>query len=35
MIRLSGARSVPVIQMGEHVVVGFDRARLEELLVHE
>ena len=35
MIRLSGARSVPVIQMGEHVVVGFDRARLEELVVHE
>ena len=35
MIRLSGAKSVPVIQMGEHVVVGFDRARLEELLAHE
>lgn len=35
MIRLSGARSVPVIQVGEQVMVGFDRARLEEFLAHE
>jgi glutaredoxin 3 len=35
MIRLSGAKSVPVIQMGEQVIVGFERARLEELLAQE
>lgn len=32
MIRVSGQRGVPVITIGENVVVGFNRSRLEELL---
>ncbi len=32
MIRLSGQRGVPVITVGDDVVVGFDRPRLEQLL---
>lgn len=32
MIRLSGQRGVPVITVGDQVVVGFDRPRLEQLL---
>jgi S1-C subfamily serine protease len=32
MIRLSGQRGVPVITVGDDVVVGFDRPRLEKLL---
>jgi S1-C subfamily serine protease len=32
MIRLSGQQGVPVITIGDQVVVGFDRRRLEELL---
>jgi len=32
MIRLSGQRGVPVITVGDEVVVGFDRPRLEQLL---
>ena len=32
MIRLSGQQGVPVITVDDHVVVGFDRRRLEELL---
>lgn len=32
MVRLSGQRGVPVIQIGDQVVVGFDRARLEAIL---
>jgi len=32
MIRLSGQRGVPVITVGDEVVVGFDRPRLERLL---
>jgi S1-C subfamily serine protease len=33
MIRLSGQQGVPVITIDDQVVVGFDRRRLEELLV--
>ncbi|OQB26824.1 MAG: Periplasmic pH-dependent serine endoprotease DegQ precursor [Chloroflexi bacterium ADurb.Bin180] len=32
MIRLSGQQGVPVITVDDHVVVGFDRAKLERLL---
>jgi putative serine protease PepD len=32
MIRLSGQRGVPVITVGDEVVIGFDRPRLEQLL---
>jgi len=32
MIRISGGRSVPVIVACEEVMVGFDRARLEQAL---
>ena len=32
MIRLSGQRGVPVITVDDNVVIGFDRARLEQLL---
>jgi len=32
MIRLSGAKTVPVIQVGEQVMIGFERAKLEEML---
>jgi glutaredoxin len=32
MIRISGGRSVPVIVVCEQVIVGFDRARLEQAL---
>jgi glutaredoxin 3 len=32
MIRLSGQRGVPVITVGDDVVIGFDRPRLEQLL---
>ena len=33
MIRVSGQQGVPVITIDDEVVVGFDRRRLEELLV--
>ena len=32
MIKLSGAKTVPVIQIEDQVIVGFDRSRLESLL---
>lgn len=32
MVRRSGQRGVPVIVLGEEVIVGFDRARLEQAL---
>jgi len=32
MIRLSGQRGVPVITVGDEVIIGFDRPRLERLL---
>ena len=31
MIRISGARSVPVITVGSEVIIGFDSARIDEL----
>ncbi len=32
MINVSGQRGVPVITVGEEVIVGFNKNRLEELL---
>jgi glutaredoxin len=32
MVRISGARSVPVISACNEVMVGFDRTRLEQML---
>ncbi len=32
MVKISGARSVPVIAACNEVMVGFDRSRLEEML---
>jgi len=32
MVKLSGARSVPVIAACNEVMVGFDRTRLEQML---
>jgi len=32
MIRLSGQQGVPVIAVGDNIVVGFNRPRLEQLL---
>jgi glutaredoxin len=32
MVKLSGARSVPVITACNEVMVGFDRTRLEQML---
>lgn len=32
MVKLSGQRGVPVIVVGNEVVVGFDQAKLEALL---
>ena len=32
MIKISGARSVPVIVMGTEVIVGFDTARIDAAL---
>ncbi len=32
MIHKSGQMGVPVIEVGEELVVGFDKAKLEELL---
>ena len=32
MIRLSGQQGVPVITVDDNVVIGFDRAKLEQLL---
>ncbi len=32
MVKISGARSVPVISACNEVMVGFDRSRLEEML---
>lgn len=32
MFRLSGARTVPVLVIGETVIVGFDRARIDAAL---
>jgi len=32
MVKISGARSVPVIAACGEVMVGFDRTRLEQLL---
>jgi glutaredoxin 3 len=32
MVKLSGARSVPVIAACNEVMVGFDRTRLEQIL---
>jgi len=35
MIDLTGQMGVPVIQIGDDVVVGFDETKLKELLVTE
>ena len=32
MVRISGARSVPVISACNEVMIGFDRTRLEQML---
>jgi glutaredoxin len=32
MVRISGARSVPVITALDEVIVGFDKGRLENIL---
>jgi glutaredoxin 3 len=32
MVKISGARSVPVISACNEVMVGFDRTRLEQML---
>ena len=32
MVKISGARSVPVIVVCEEVMVGFDQSRLEQAL---
>jgi glutaredoxin len=32
MVKISGARSVPVISACQEVMVGFDRTRLEQML---
>jgi glutaredoxin 3 len=32
MVRISGQQGVPVTRIGDQVIVGFDQARLEELL---
>lgn len=32
MVELSGRMAVPVIVVGDEVMIGFDRARLTELL---
>jgi len=32
MVRISGARSVPVITVGEEVFIGFDPSRLDAVL---
>jgi hypothetical protein len=32
MVKISGARSVPVIAACNEVMVGFDRTRLEQML---
>jgi glutaredoxin len=32
MVRISGARSVPVITACNEVMIGFDRTRLEQML---
>ena len=32
MVKMSGARSVPVIAACKEVMVGFDRTRLEQML---
>ncbi len=32
MVKISGARSVPVISACHEVMVGFDRTRLEQML---
>ena len=32
MVKISGQMGVPVIVVGDEVIVGFDQARLEELL---
>lgn len=32
MVKISGARSVPVIAACNEVMIGFDRSRLEEML---
>jgi len=32
MVKISGARSVPVISACSEVMVGFDRTRLEQML---
>ena len=35
MVRLSGQQGVPVITVGDQVVVGFDRRKLEQLLAQK
>jgi glutaredoxin len=32
LVRLTGRTAVPVIVVGDHVIVGFDRARLQAAL---
>jgi glutaredoxin-like YruB-family protein len=32
MIKKSGQMGVPVIEIGENVIVGFDKAKIDELL---
>jgi glutaredoxin len=35
MVKISGARSVPVISACNEVMVGFDRGRLEHMRLHQ
>ena len=32
VVRLTGARAVPIVIIGDEVVVGFDRGKLQRLL---
>ncbi|NOX63707.1 MAG: NrdH-redoxin [Chloroflexi bacterium] len=32
MVRMSGQMGVPVIKIGKEVIVGFDKARIDQLL---
>jgi glutaredoxin len=35
MIQKSGQTSVPVIVIGEDVIIGFDRAKIDEVLAKQ
>ncbi len=32
VVRLTGARAVPIVIIGDEVIVGFDRGKLQRLL---